>query len=77
MALTRPFKERITMTDDWNTPARMIMRAFPGWRSFYGPKTCQWWAVPPGRHPIQALLEADNPDDLAARIHRACTRARN
>jgi hypothetical protein len=56
---------------DWSASARMIMRAFPGWRCFYGPKTRKWWGVPPLRHPVQALFEADTPEDLAALIHRA------
>ncbi|MDB4873199.1 MAG: hypothetical protein JWL97_4203 [Gemmatimonadales bacterium] len=61
------------MVFDPNKTARMITRAFPGWRCFYGPKTRKWWGVPPSRHPIQALFEGDTPADLAALIHRACT----
>jgi hypothetical protein len=61
------------MSDDWNSPARAIMRAFPGWRCFYGPKTRKWWGVPPPRHPVQVLFEADTPDELAAHIHHART----
>ncbi|MDB4873188.1 MAG: hypothetical protein JWL97_4192 [Gemmatimonadales bacterium] len=65
------------MVVDGENAARMIMRAFPGWRCFYGPKTDKWWGVPPPRHPVQALFEADTTEDLAALIHRAGTGPRS
>lgn len=52
---------------------RAIMQAFPGWRCFYGSRTGKWWGVPPPRHPVQVLFEADTAEELAARIHRART----
>ena len=51
--------------------SRQLMRAFPGWRCWFGVATGVWWAVPPPGHRCRRLLEAGTAERLAVLIHQA------
>ena len=51
-----------------NEIARLLMLNFPGWRCWFGSMTEAWWSLPPPGSPYRALIEAQSPRDLAARI---------
>jgi hypothetical protein len=45
-----------------------LMRAFVGWRIWWGPACGSWWALPPNHNARQMLIEAPDPETLVARI---------
>mgnify|MGYP001363490778 CR=1 FL=1 len=47
---------------------RALTRLFPGWTVWFGPFTGTWWALPPRDRDVGALVEAETPQRLIARI---------
>lgn len=57
-------------TPERGDTTRLLTRAFPGWRCWFGSATGRWWALPPPGSWPQSLVEALTPEELAVRIRR-------
>jgi hypothetical protein len=58
----------MTADDQHAAEARALARLFPGWTVWFGPFTGTWWALPPRGRDAGALVEAESPQRLIARI---------
>jgi hypothetical protein len=48
--------------------AQALMKRFPGWKTWHGPHTKDWWAMAPTEVGLTRLLRAPTPDELAVHI---------
>lgn len=53
--------------------ARRLSSKLHGWHPHYGEFTKHWWAMPPVGMCDGQLVEADDPEELLAKIHAAAT----